>query len=135
MAHFLTWEPRGVYAKFVGACSGADVSRAFEGLSGDARCDDLHYAIFDYLDVAQVGITESELETVAALDIGLAYSLPSLRVASVATDEQVLAFWKRFIALEKMPGRHGIFPTVSAARDWLSHVTPTPSRDPPLHSL
>ncbi|MDI1246392.1 MAG: hypothetical protein PSV24_13440 [Rhodoferax sp.] len=127
MAHFLTWVPRGVYAKFVGTCSGSDVERAFRGLSDDARSDQIRYAIFDYLDVDRVDITDSELETTAAFDIGLAYSLPSLRVASVATDEQLLELWRRFVDLEKLPGRHGVFPTVSAAQDWLAQSPPVPN--------
>ncbi len=127
MAHLLTWEPKRVYARFFSECAVDDVMKAFEKISGDARSDDIRGAIFDYLDVERQNMTESEIEMVAAFDIGLAYSLPLLRIASVTADEHMLELLRHFVAVVEMPGRHGVFSTVSVARDWLAECQPTPS--------
>lgn len=126
MCYHLTWEPKGVYAKFGDPYTVNDVRQAFEKISDDSRCDEIRYGIFDYLDVERHNVTERDAVMVAAFDIGLAYSLPSLRFASVATGKNVLEFWQHFIDIVKIPGRHGIFPTVSAARDWLEKSPSTP---------
>lgn len=127
MAHFLYWEPNGVYAKFFGTCTVDDVFQAYEKISLNSHLFDLRHAIFDYLDVEQQDITESGILKVAALDIGWAYYFPSLRFASVATDKHVLDLWRIFFNMVKIPGRHGVFPTVSAARDWLAVSHPPPN--------
>ena len=126
MCYHLTWEPTGVYAKFSEPYTVSDVQQAFEQISDDSRCDDIRGAIFDYLDVERHNVTKQDAVMVAAFDIGLAYSLPSLRFASVATDKNVLEFWQHFVDVVKIPGRHGVFPTVSSARDWLAVSPSTP---------
>lgn len=127
MAHFLQWEPTGVYAKFFDRCTVDDVRQAYEKISDDSRSDDVRGAIFDYLDVGRQNMTESEIEMVAAFDIGLAYSLPSLRFAGVVTDKRILELWRHFVAVGNIPGRYAVFSTVSAARDWLKRSQSTSS--------
>lgn len=119
MAHLLTWEPRGVNIKFFDACNVHDVRQAYESISGSPRLDVICYAIFDYLDLVRQDISQPEIVKLAALDRGFAYFYPSLRFASVATDECVLELWRQFVSIGNMPARHAVFPTVSAARDWL----------------
>jgi hypothetical protein len=119
MAHFLTWEPTGVYAKFVGPCTVNDVHQAYRKISKNPCLDDLHYVIFDCLDMAQHNMSESEIEKVAAFDMGLAYFYPAPKFATVTTDQRILELWRHFVSVAKIPGRHAVFPTVSAARDWL----------------
>lgn len=126
MAYSVTWEPLGIYARFAGACTVNDVQRAFETISDDYRSYDIRGAIFDYLDVESHHVTKRDAVKLAAFDIGMAHYFPSIRFASVITDERVLEFWQHFVDVVKIPGRHGIFPTVSAARDWLAVSPSTP---------
>lgn len=46
MAHLITWEPKGVYAKFVGTCDFDDVRQAYEKFSVNSQPDDIRYANF-----------------------------------------------------------------------------------------
>ncbi len=126
MAYSVTWKPHGIYARFSGACTVNDVQRAFETISDDYRSNDIRGAIFDYLDVESHHVTKRDAVKLAAFDIGMAYYFPSIRFAGVMTDERVLEFWQHFVDVVKMPGRHGIFSTVSAARDWLAVSPSTP---------
>lgn len=126
----LNWEKRGVYVKFQGACTVMDLVHAFEEIGGDARSDDIHFAIFDFLEVASQNVTESEAEEIAAMDIGLAYSVPRLRFASVTTDERILALWRHFVSVHSMPERHDVFTSLEAARAWAANMesnSPAPS--------
>lgn len=127
MVYSLVWEPKGVHAKFSGQSTVVDVQRAYEAISRDPRSDQLRYAIFDYLDVEPRALERQEVEQVAAFAIGLAVSLPEVRYASVATDERIVALWRHFVSVQPTPERHGVFPSVSAARDWLAARPPGPS--------
>lgn len=116
----LNWEQNGVYATFTGACTVADVLHAFEQIGGDARSDDLLFAIFDFLDVESQNVTESETEEVAAIDHAIALSFPRLHFASVTSDERICELWHHFISVHPIPERHGLFSTVAAAKAWLT---------------
>lgn len=130
MPCILNWENKGVYVKFLGTCTVVDVIHALEQIGGDARSDDIYFAIFDYLQIDSQNVTEAETEEIAAMDIGMAYSVPRLRFASVSTDERVLALWRHFISAHPTPERHGIFPTLEAARDWVAAIEAEPSPTP-----
>jgi hypothetical protein len=118
----LDWETKGVYVKFQGACTVLDLVHAFEAIGGDARSDDIHCVIFDFLDVASQNVTESEAEEIAAMDVGLAYSVPRLRFASVSTDERILELWRHFVSVHSMPERHGVFSSLEQARAWVANM-------------
>lgn len=126
MPCILNWEEKGVYVRFLGTCTVTDVIRALEQIGGDARSDDIYFAIFDYLEIDSQNVTEAETEEIAAMDIGMAYSVPRLRFASVSIDERVLALWRHFISAHAIPERHGIFSTLKAARDWVVAIESEP---------
>lgn len=129
MPYSISWEPKGIYASFSGFCSVADVLRAFEDISNDPRSDHFYYAIFDYLAVEQENISEAEIEIeiedVAAFDIGLTYSLPNLRFASITTDERIIKLWRHYFSVHAFPEKLAIFSTLSSAREWLENSPKT----------
>lgn len=126
MCYQLSWEPKGVYSKFGDPYTATDVRQAYEQISDDSRCDGIRFAIFDYLHVERHDVTKWDAVRVAAFDIGMAHYFPSIRFASVTTDGHALELWQHFVEVVKIPGRHGVFPTVSAARDWLVANESTP---------
>lgn len=120
MPSTVTWEPRGLYARFVGECSIGDVTRVFDELSADPRLDTARYAIFDYLGVTTHDVTESDIEHAAALDIGMSFTNPRLLLASVTTDGRIRELWRHYISVNVKTERHGIFATVAEARAWIA---------------
>ena len=120
MPSAITWEPKGLYARFVGECSIGDVLRVFDELGGDPRLDTARYAIFDYLGVTAHDVTESDIEHAAALDIGMSFTNPWLLLASVTTDARIRELWQHYISVNVKIERHGIFATVAEARAWIA---------------
>ena len=51
MPSSITWEDRGLYARFEGECSIGDLTKVFDQLAADPRMDTARYAIFDYLEI------------------------------------------------------------------------------------
>lgn len=120
MPYMMSWESKGVYAKFHGKCTVDDVKKVFEKISGDSRHDNLKFAIFDYLDVEHQNVTEAEIEEVAALDIGMTFTNPRIALASISTDKRILELWEHYKSVNVLPHRLGIFPSVSEARAWIA---------------
>lgn len=120
MPSSITWEDRGLYARFEGECSIGDITKVFDQLAADPRMDSARYAIFDYLDVSGHDVTELETEHAAALDIGLSFTNPRLLLASVSTDARVRELWRHYISVNVKTERHGLFDTVAQARAWIA---------------
>jgi len=120
MPSSITWEDKGLYARFNGECSIGDVTKVFDRLAADPRMDSARYAIFDYLDVSGHDVTDQDIEHAAALDIGLSFTNPRLRFASVTTDERIRALWRHYISVNVKTERHGLFETEAQARAWVA---------------
>jgi hypothetical protein len=116
----VTWEPKGVYAKFLGTCPSKDLLDAFATIIGDPRLDSLRYAIFDYLDVEMHDATENEAEDAAAHVIGLSFTNPRIYFASVTRDERIKELWCHYLSLLTTPERQRLFEAISDARAWLA---------------
>jgi hypothetical protein len=116
----ITWEDKGLYARFNGECSIGDVTTVFDRLAADPRMDVARYALFDYLGVSAHDVTEHDIEHAAALDIGMSFTNPRLLFASVTTDERIRALWQHFISVNVKTERHGLFETEAQARAWVA---------------
>jgi hypothetical protein len=128
MPHELTWEPKGVHARFFGTCTIADVVGALGRIGGDPRLDDLRYAVFDYLAVASHDVEESQIEEAAAHDVGIALTNPRLVFASVTRDPQIVAIWRHFRSASPSPERLALFATLDEARAWITEQTTNGTR-------
>ncbi|MFO1413977.1 MAG: hypothetical protein U1F10_08745 [Burkholderiales bacterium] len=126
MPHATTWEDSGVYVRFWGHASIADVFAMMEEVGADPRFDVLRYILADYRDVREQSVTPHEVEEVAAL--GFAHSLtnPHYLHVAVATDTAVVALLGHWKATVAHPDRVAYFPSLQEAREWI-RVQPSPS--------
>lgn len=122
----LTWEPSGVYRKYLGDVTIDERRRSFDAICGDARFDDLRYAITDYLDVHTYEITRPATAEIAALHVGPLRTNPRIVIAAVTDRPDIMAAITEFITHGFTAAPYRIFHTVSEARRWIDAGSPRP---------
>lgn len=90
MPFALGWEPRGVLITYSGALSAGHVLECHRRIAGDARFDDLRFAIVDTSPVQSISISPSDVAEIDALLQGPAWTNPWIKVVIVATRADVL---------------------------------------------
>jgi hypothetical protein len=120
MGYELKWEaPAGVVKRHFGPVSGKELLEAILRIEGDRRFDGLLYVLNDFSDCTAVGVTESELEEIAAIDKA-AYALnPRIRIAVVATHPEALAAGKAYANSTLNSYETRLFDSMAEARRWL----------------
>ncbi|MBL8347822.1 MAG: hypothetical protein JNN03_20475 [Rubrivivax sp.] len=124
MPYELTWEPRGVYRRYVGDVTIAERRESFDRICADPRFDDLRYSITDYLGTASYEMNERATAEIAALHVGPLRTNPRIVIAAVATDERIIAAIRHFISLQFTAQPYRIFASVEAARAWIAGEEP-----------
>lgn len=112
-------EPRGICFRFQGVCTGDDVRRVFEMLSGSPDVDVMHFALFDYSQVSELSATKSQIEDALVLDIGLSSYSPHLKVVTIANEPYLAAIWSHLVSVHTQKDRHALFSCEVLARKWL----------------
>ena len=120
MPYRLTWEPSGVYRRYVGDVSIAERRESFDTICGDRRFDDLRYTITDYLAVGRYEVTENATAEIAALHIGPLMTNPWIVIAAVAVRSDVVAAIRDFMSHGFIRAPYRIFPTIDDARQWIA---------------
>jgi hypothetical protein len=118
MAYSIHWEPIGVYRKYRGHVTGDELLASIQLVESDARFDALRYAINDCLDVESFDISDSAIRKIAAIDQAAALSNPNIRVAVVATDQQIHALAQLYAA-QQPTYPTAIFHELDTARLWI----------------
>lgn len=116
----IIWELRGVHRRYFGDVTIDERRQSFERICADPRFDDLRYAITDYLGVESYESTDEATEEMAALHVGPLRTNPNIIMAAVVVDERIIAAIRHFISLRFTTQPYRIFPTVEAARAWIS---------------
>lgn len=65
MSYQLDWEPRGVFWRYSGDITGAEIIEASSLIYGDSRFDNLKYKLVDFLDITSIQMSTDELALVA----------------------------------------------------------------------
>lgn len=120
MAFELLWEPRGVYKRFYGYVTDAELMEAVVTIESDARFDGLRFVINDFLGIEGFSVSEDNVLTISAIDNAASRTNPNIKIAVVATDQRVheLANIYADSPLNAYPTE--IFPNPDAARTWLA---------------
>jgi hypothetical protein len=134
MPYEITWERSGVYRRYFGDVSIDERRQSFDRICADPRFDELRYAISDYLGVDSYEISDEATEEIAAMHVGPLLTNPNIIIAAVAVDERIIAAIQHFISLKFISQPYHVFPTVDAARRWISSYkmpyVPPPQRAP-----
>ena len=121
MGFEIRWEPRGVYRRYWGCLSAAEFADSQAVVFGDARFDDLRYAIVDFAEVTEFHSTLEEAEQLAAFNRAAALYHPAMRVAFVTTNERMVGLLRQVGAVSAYP--LGVFANASDARLWVDGAT------------
>jgi hypothetical protein len=124
MSYSITWEPHGVYRRYLGNVTIAERLASFETICRDRRFDDLRYAITNYLDVGAYEITPEATAEIAALHIGPLRTNPHIAIAAVAVRSDIVAAIRDFLAHGFTTAPYRVFPTLEEARSWTDETCP-----------
>jgi len=118
----VVWEGRGVYRRFFGSTSAAEIMRSVIEVESDDRFDNIRYVINDLQDCADIAVDLRAIEEVAAYDHAAALSNPRIRIAVVADRHEVRALVDGYLnaGLSTYPVR--MFARLDEARLWLGEA-------------
>lgn len=116
----IVWEPHGAYRKFYGFVTAPEFKRSIERLHNDLHFDTLKYVINDFLEVQGHEIAEADITMFAALWVGASFSNPNVRIATVSTDEKIMALMQDYASFHLKPSHLGNFSGVADARKWIA---------------
>jgi len=119
--YVIEWEERGVYCKFSGRVTGAELIQCNKEIYGDHRFDGMRFQLFDMLSVTKLDVEVNDVRKVAACDTGAAFTNPNVKCALVTTDENAHVLSNLYQqGIEKSPWEGQSFHRISEAREWLS---------------
>ena len=73
MPYEVKWEPRGVYTRYYGIATGADMVGNIEDVCRDERFDRHRYHILDFSAATEFNATEKELLVNSGVLVGAAF--------------------------------------------------------------
>lgn len=120
LGYELHWEDRGVVKRYFGQVTSEELLAPVIATEADERFDELRFVINDFLAAESVVFTQADIDAIAAHDMGAAATNPSIKVAVVAVQREVIDLVHRYIdaAARAYPTR--IFSTMAEARAWVA---------------
>jgi hypothetical protein len=121
VAHKTIWEQGGIYVRYSGHASDAEIGALIRVFQSDYRFDDVRYIIHDFRDCDGLTFVISVVEELAATDSAAAMNKPKHRVAIVTDREDVRAMVKAYVGTGfHPPDKLQIFSQIEPARAWTS---------------
>lgn len=123
MPYSLLWEPNGVYKKFTGLVTGAELVRSVIEVAEDIRFTGARYEVSDYLSAERTDFSQDALNEVRAVRIGSISRNPSLRVAIVTLDTEIQQRIYSTIAARLTLHHTKVFSVLAEAEAWVGRMT------------
>lgn len=120
MGYELMWEPpSGLIKSHFGQVAGREVLEANRRAEADFRFDSLRWVINDFSKCTEVSVTPAEVELISAIDRAAAKTNPSIRIAIVATHQEVVDASIAYANDSLTPFLTKVFNSIDDARLWL----------------
>ena len=122
MKYKITWEKNGAIIVFNGSLTVHDVINCQKELQNSERHDGLEFVISDYTKAVISQMSDEDRELTLGLTIGASYTLPSLKLAIIATEIDAVNFAKYRAEKYKEYGLQWeirIFSSIAEARNWI----------------
>ena len=119
MPYALIWEPQGVYKKFTGVVTGAELVRSVIEVANAMQFTGARYEVSDYLAAERTDFSQDALNEVRAVRIGSFSRNPTLKVAIVTLDAQIQQRIFSTIVARQTLHQTKIFDAVADANAWL----------------
>ena len=122
MPYTYTWEPSGLYRKFVGEVSGDEILQSNFELHSHPQFESINYIINDFTEMTGFFITTDHTRIYAKTDEIISNTKGRLKISLVATHNEHIALAENY-RKEMKNNRFEceIFNTVENAREWVSH--------------
>jgi hypothetical protein len=119
------WEGQGIYIRYGGSITGAQLLRAALDQSGDPRFDDMRYVIIDLFNAQHSTVNADDMKEMAAYIRAMGKSNANVRLAVVmfpdSKERQALAYlYKQLVERSSWDTR--VFHTLEEAREWVHSV-------------
>lgn len=124
MPYSLTWEPDGVYKRFNGVVTGAELLQSVVEVAMDIRFVSSQYEVSDYLDAVSTDFSQDALNEVRAVRIGSFMNNPRIKVAIVTHDTEIQQRIYSTIAARLTLHQTKVFNAISEANTWLGRTEP-----------
>ena len=122
MPYSRTWEPDGVYKRFNGVVTGAELLQSVIEVAMDIRFVTAQYEVSDYLDAVSTDFSQDALNEVRAVRIGSFMNNPRIKVAIVTHDTEIQQRIYSTIAARLTLHQTKVFNAISEANTWLGRV-------------
>lgn len=119
MPYALTWEGRGVYVRYHGACSDAEILRAAQETQADRRFDSLRWVINDFLGCTGFSYDPETTRLLAAINAAAAVSNPRIKVAIIVNNEEAKAMFLVYSDPNFSSFPTAVFDDVAAGAEWV----------------
>jgi len=97
MSDIIQWEGEGVFLHFSKTLDLGDITRCNDEMYKDARLDNADYQIWDFTEVENIKMDADEAKVPAVIDKGASVSIPNLKIALVAINEDVIELCYQYI--------------------------------------
>lgn len=122
MSYSLVWETGGVYKKFSGLVTGAELLQSVNEVAKDERFGSLRYEVSDYLNAENTEFSQDALNDVRAVRIGSFMNNPGIKVAIVTLDSQIQQRIYSTIAARLTLHQTKLFDNIADANIWLGRT-------------
>lgn len=119
LGYSIQWEVNGVVKTYFGHVTSPEVVESVVLTESDERFDRLHYVINDFLGVQAMDGVQSDIDAVAAHDVGAAATNPNIKIAMVTSQPTVIELVQRYLRASGDVFTTRIFPSMAEARAWL----------------
>jgi hypothetical protein len=122
MPYSLIWENDGVYKKFTGVVTGAELVQSVNEVANDMQFGKARYEVSDYLSAESTDFSQDALNEVRAMRIGSFQRNPRIRVAIVTHDPQIQQRIFSTIATRMTLHQTKVFSAVAEANAWVGRA-------------
>lgn len=122
MSYSLVWETGGVYKKFRGLVTGAELLQSVNEVAKDERFGSLRYEVSDYLNAESTDFSQDALNDVRAVRIGSFMNNPGIKVAIVTLDSLIQQRIYSTIAARLTLHQTKLFDNITDANAWLGRT-------------
>jgi hypothetical protein len=123
MPYSIIWETHGVYKKFTGRVTGAELVLSVNEVANHIHFPNARYEVSDYLGADATDFSQDALNEVRAVRIGSFSRNPKIRVAIVTLDSEIQQRIFSTIAARLTLHQTRIFSELSDANAWLGRET------------
>ena len=122
MPYTLIWEPHGVYKKFTGVVTGAELVRSVNDVAHDMLFRTASYEVSDYLCADSTDFSQDALNEVRAVRIGSFQRNPRIKVAIVTLNSEIQQRIYSTIAARLTLHQTKVFSEIGDANEWVGRA-------------